>query len=497
MRVSGILLPVSSLPSRYGIGCFDRSAYEFVDQLAEAGQHIWQILPLGPIGYGDSPYQSFSTYAGNPYYISLDALVEQGLLTAEECAAAHLEGEDPRLVDYGRQYTGRYPLLRLAYHRSHHQTDPDFRAFCQEQDFWLEDYALFMAIKASLGGVALGSWPGPLRRRDPAALEGQRQNLAEEIDFQRFLQYLFRRQWQQLKAYANGKGVRILGDIPIYVSMDSADTWVQPELFQLDEDLRPVAVAGCPPDAFAENGQVWGNPLYRWDYHQSTGFAWWLSRIRASFQLYDILRIDHFRGFDEYFSIPAGEDTARNGHWESAPGRELFRTVQQTLGTLDIVAEDLGYVTDSVRALVQETGFPGMKVLEFAFDSRDTGSAADYLTYNYPVNSVAYTGTHDNATLVGWFGEITPAEREMVRDYVWNHTAPMEELYWDMICTVMRSTARTCIVPMQDYLGLGNEARINRPSTLGQNWRWRLLPGQFTPELRGQIARITACFGRA
>lgn len=496
MRVSGILLPVSSLPSRYGIGCFDCSAYEFVDQLAEAGQHIWQILPLGPIGYGDSPYQSFSTYAGNPYYISLDSLVEQGLLTAEECADAHLEGEDPRYVDYGRQYTGRYPLLRLAYRRSSHQTDPDFGAFCREQGFWLEDYALFMAIKDSLGGIALGRWPEPLRRRDPAALAEQRQNLAEEIGFQRFLQYLFRRQWQQLKAYANGKGVRILGDIPIYVSLDSADTWVQPELFQLDEDLHPVAVAGCPPDAFAENGQVWGNPLYRWDYHQQTGFAWWISRIRASFQLYDILRIDHFRGFDEYFSIPAGEDTARNGHWESAPGRELFRTVGQALGPLDIVAEDLGYVTDSVRALVQETGFPGMKVLEFAFDSRDTGSASDYLTYNYPVNSVAYTGTHDNATLVGWFSEITPAEREMVRDYVWNHTAPLKALYWDMICTVMRSTARTCIIPMQDYLGLGNEARINRPSTLGQNWRWRLLPGQFTPELRGQIARITACFGR-
>lgn len=496
MRESGILLPVSSLPSRYGIGCFDRCAYDFVDQLARAGQHIWQILPLGPIGYGDSPYQSFSTYAGNPYYISLEALIDGGLLTRAECDAA-LPETDPRYVDYGRLYTSRYPLLRLAFSRSGCGSDPDFGAFCREQGWWLEDYALFMAIKDSLGGIGLTSWPDPLRLRDPAALEEKRRELAGDIQFHRYLQYLFRRQWAALKAHANGKGVRILGDIPIYVSMDSADTWVSPQLFQLEENRLPTAVAGCPPDAFAENGQVWGNPLYRWDYHQKTGFAWWLGRIRASFALYDILRIDHFRGFDEYFSIPAGADTARGGHWESAPGRELFRTVREVLGPLEIIAEDLGYVTDSVRELVRETGFPGMKVLQFAFDSRDTGSAADYLTYNYPVNSAAYTGTHDNATLVGWFGEISPEERQMVRDYVCNQTAPMEELYWDMICTVMRSTARLCIIPMQDYLGLGNEARINRPSTLGGNWRWRLLPGQFTPGLCDRIARITACYGRS
>ncbi len=495
MRESGILLPVSSLPSRYGIGCFDRCAYEFVDQLARAGQHIWQILPLGPIGYGDSPYQSFSTFAGNPYYISLEALIQDGLLTAGECSAALPEG-DPRYVDYGKLYQNRYPLLRLAFSRSGCGSDPDFAAFCREQGWWLEDYALFMAIKDSLGGIGLTSWPDPLRLRDPAALEEKRRELAGDIAFQQYLQYLFRRQWAGLKAYANGKGIRILGDIPIYVSMDSADTWVSPELFQLDENRLPTAVAGCPPDAFAANGQVWGNPLYRWEVHQKTGFAWWLRRIRACFGLYDIVRIDHFRGFDEYFSIPAGADTARDGHWESAPGRELFRTVREALGPVEIIAEDLGYVTDSVRELVRETGFPGMKVLQFAFDSRDTGSAADYLTYNYPVNSAAYTGTHDNATLVGWFDEISDEERQMVRDYVCNQTAPMKTLYWDMICTVMRSTARLCIIPMQDYPGLGNEARINRPSTLGSNWRWRLLPGEFTPGLCARIARITACYGR-
>ena len=495
MRESGILLPVSSLPSRYGIGCFDRCAYEFVDQLVRAGQHIWQILPLGPIGYGDSPYQSFSTFAGNPYYISLEALIQDGLLTAGECSAALPEG-DPRHVDYGRLYQNRYPLLRLAFSRSGCGSDPDFAAFCREQGWWLEDYALFMAIKDSLGGIGLTSWPDPLRLRDPAALEEKRRELAGDIAFQQYLQYLFRRQWAGLKTYANGKGIRILGDIPIYVSMDSADTWVSPELFQLDENRLPTAVAGCPPDAFAANGQVWGNPLYRWEVHQKTGFAWWLRRIRACFGLYDILRIDHFRGFDEYFSIPAGADTARDGHWESAPGRELFRTVREALGPVEIIAEDLGYVTDSVRELVRETGFPGMKVLQFAFDSRDTGSAADYLTYNYPVNSAAYTGTHDNATLVGRFDEISDEERQMVRDYVCNQTAPMKTLYWDMICTVMRSTARLCIIPMQDYLGLGNEARINRPSTLGSNWRWRLLSGEFTPGLCARIARITACYGR-
>lgn len=495
MRESGILLPVSSLPSRYGIGCFDRCAYEFVDQLARAGQHIWQILPLGPIGYGDSPYQSFSTFAGNPYYISLEALIQNGLLTAGECSAALPKG-DPRHVDYGSLYQNRYPLLRLAFSRSGCWSDPDFAAFCREQGWRLEDYALFMAIKDSLGGIGLTSWPDPLRLRDPAALEEKRRELAGDIAFQQYLQYLFRRQWAGLKAYANGKGIRILGDIPIYVSMDSADTWVSPELFQLDENRLPTAVAGCPPDAFAANGQVWGNPLYRWEVHQKTGFAWWLRRIRACFGLYDIVRIDHFRGFDEYFSIPAGADTARDGHWKSAPGRELFRTVREALGPVEIIAEDLGYVTDSVRELVRETGFPGMKVLQFAFDSRDTGSAADYLTYNYPVNSAAYTGTHDNATLVGWFDEISDEERQMVRDYVCNQTTPMKTLYWDMICTVMRSTARLCIIPMQDYLGLGNEARINRPSTLGSNWRWRLLPGEFTPGLCARIARITACYGR-
>lgn len=494
-RENGILLPISSLPSPYGIGCFDESAYAFVDTLAACGQSIWQILPLGPTGYGDSPYQSFSTYAGNPYFISLTALMEEGLLTKEECDAADL-GDDPRKVDYSKLYHHRYPLLRLAYQRANLTEDAAFAAFLQEQEAWLPDYALFMAIKHSLSDVSLLEWPEPLRHRDETVLAEKREELKDEILFHYFLQYKFFAQWKKLKAYANEKGILIFGDTPIYVSMDSADVWANPELFELDETLHPTAVAGCPPDAFAEDGQLWGNPLYRWDYHEKTGFSWWISRVKAALTLYDILRIDHFRGFDAYYAIPAGEKTARNGAWCTAPGKALFAAIKKAIPHPDIVAEDLGYVTDTVRELVAFTGFPGMKVLEFAFDARDTGGTNDYLTFNYPINSVAYTGTHDNATLVGWFEEITEEERQLVRDYVCNQTEPMKALYWDMICTVMRSTARRCIIPMQDYLGLGNEARMNRPSTLGNNWCWRMTEGEFTEELQQKILRVTTIYGR-
>lgn len=495
-RVSGILLSITSLPSAYGIGCFDQCAYDFVDQLAQANQHIWQILPLGPTGFGDSPYQSFSTFAGNPYFISLEELIQEGALTREECDKQDF-GSDPDRVDYGKIYQSKLPLLRLACSRTDLSGDEAFAAFCAENRDWLEDYALFMAIKEELGGIGLQQWPEPLRRRDPDALEGVRSRCSGTIHFYRYLQYQFDRQWNRLKAYANQKGVQILGDIPIYVSMDSADTWANPELFQLDEDLKPVAISGCPPDAFAPNGQLWGNPLYHWERHRETGFVWWIARIRASFRRCDILRIDHFRGFDAYFSIPAGEKTAWNGHWEKGPGLALFRAIEQALGKREIIAEDLGYVTDSVRKLVEDTGFPGMKVLEFAFDARDTGGASDYLTYNYPVNSAAYTGTHDNATLAGWFEEVTDEERQMIRDYVCNAQGSIEELCWSIICTVMRSVARICVIPMQDYLCLGNEARMNTPSLEQGNWSWRMRKDAFTPELVEQIGRMTASYGRA
>ena len=494
MREAGILLAVSSLPSRYGIGCMDSAAYEFIDRLAEAGQSLWQILPVGPTSYGDSPYQAFSTFAGNPYFISLEALIDAGWLTEEECSRA-LAGGTPEAVDYGLQYRERLPLLRKAYRRSDVCSTEAFRAFAEEQKDWLDDYALFMALKDAHGGLSWHEWEPELAMREPEALAQARREREDDIRFYQFLQYLFRSQMKQLMEYAHGKGIRIIGDIPIYVAMDSADTWASPGLFQLDDAGNPVRVAGCPPDAFAADGQVWGNPLYRWDVHRKTGYEWWIRRIRNCYQTCDILRIDHFRGFDEYFAIPAGEETAVNGRWEKGPGMSLFEAIRAALGNRDIIAEDLGYVTDSVRKLVQDTGYAGIKVFEFAFDSRDTGSARDYLPHNYPVNSVAYSGTHDNATLTGWLSEITEEERRQVRQYICSDV-PDAELYWPMVCSVLRSVAAQAVIPMQDYLGYGNEARMNRPSTQGTNWRWRLRPGEFTPELAEKIRSAAVCYGR-
>ena len=494
MREAGILLPVSSLPSRYGIGCFDSAAYEFIDQLAAAGQSLWQMLPVGPTSYGDSPYQAFSTFAGNPYFISLENLIERGWLTEEECETA-LPEEDPRAVDYGLQYRNRLKLLRTAYRKSDICETREFLDFVQKQAEWLADYALFMALKDAHDGLAWTEWEPALQFRKPLALEKAREELAEQIRFYQFLQYLFYSQLEDLLGYAHEKGIRVIGDIPIYVALDSADTWAEPELFQLDETRRPTHVAGCPPDAFAAGGQVWGNPLYRWEYHKKTGYAWWIRRIRNCFRTCDVLRIDHFRGFDEYYAIPAGEETAVNGGWRQGPGMELFNAVRQALGDREIIAEDLGYVTDSVRELVRETGYAGIKVFEFAFDSRDTGSARDYLPHNYPVNSVAYTGTHDNATLLAWLSEISEEERAQVRRYVCQE-AEDEKLIWPIVCCVLRSVARQAVIPMQDYLGLGNEARMNQPSTHGSNWKWRLLPGEFSPDLAEQIRLAAEIYGR-
>ncbi|MCI7098556.1 MAG: 4-alpha-glucanotransferase [Lachnospiraceae bacterium] len=495
MRESGILLPVSSLPSRYGIGCFSKSAYEFVDQLVQAEQRCWQILPLGQTSYGDSPYQSFSTFAGNPYFISLEALVEEGVLTQEECDAADF-GDDPRTVDYAKIYENRYPLLRKAYERSSIAQNPDFIRFQQENAYWLDDYALFMAVKKFFGDASWDKWPEDIRKHYGFAMDYYREKLYFDIEFYKYMQFKFMEQWMSLKSYANQKGIRIIGDIPIYVAFDSADTWAHPQLFQLDENNLPTAIAGCPPDGFAADGQVWGNPLYRWDYHRQTGYGWWMSRLAYCFRLYDVVRIDHFRGFDEYYSIPYGETTARNGHWEKGPGIELFNTMKRRLGDMEVIAEDLGYVTDSVRQLVKDSGFPGMKVLEFAFDSRDTGSASDYLPHNYTYNSVVYTGTHDNETLRGWYQSISDEERAMVRRYLHDDHTPDEELNWEIIYLVMSSVSRMCIIPMQDYFGYGNEARMNRPSTLGSNWKWRMLPGELTDELLARIEDVTALYGR-
>ena len=494
-RAAGILMPISSLPSEYGIGCFSKSAYEFVDWLKKAGQSYWQILPLGPTSYGDSPYQSFSTFAGNPYFIDLDTLIEEGVLTKKECDAVDW-GRVKGSIDYKKIYEGRYPLLRKAYERSKVQENTGYQKFVEENSWWLSDYALFMAVKDRFGGVEWKQWADDIKLRWGPAMDYYREELYFDIEFQQYMQFKFYEQWMKLKAYANKKGIQIIGDIPIYVAMDSADTWAHPELFQLDEENVPVAVAGCPPDGFSATGQLWGNPLYRWGYHRETGYQWWLSRLSYVFRLYDVVRIDHFRGFDEYFSIPYGAETAVDGHWEKGPGIELFWRVREALGEKPVIAEDLGYVTDTVRDLVRDSGFPGMKVLEFAFDSRDSGCANDYLPHNYPENSVAYTGTHDNETLVGWWGSISKEEQKLTREYLCDTYTPEKELYKSLISLVMRSAAKLCVIPMQDYMGLDNRYRMNTPSTVGTNWKWRIRKNQLSVRLQKEIHGIALRYGR-
>ena len=494
-RKCGVLLPVSSLPSKYGIGCFDKSAYEFVDQLKAAGQSYWQILPLGPTSYGDSPYQSFSTFAGNPYFISLEELIKEGVLTKKECDAVDF-GDDQSKVDYAKLYEGRFHLLRKAYERSNIYLNPEFRKFQEEEAWWLKDYALFMAVKKRFGGVQWSEWAEDIRLRWQNALDYYREEMYFEIEFQEYMQFKFHQQWMRLKTYANENGIQIIGDIPIYVAMDSADTWANPELFKLDEKNCPTQVAGCPPDGFSATGQLWGNPLYNWEVHRNTGFDWWVKRISNCFRLYDVVRIDHFRGFDEYYAIPYGDKTAENGWWEKGPGMDLFRRISDRLGERAIIAEDLGYMTDTVKQLVSESGYPNMKVLEFAFDERDTGNASDYLPHNYPNNCVVYTGTHDNETLISWLDDITPAERKQVRTYLNNFHDSREKLAQDLICLAMGSVADLCVIPMQDYLGLDNSARMNQPSTLGKNWKWRLKMGQFTEKLQEHMQELALRYGR-
>lgn len=491
-RASGILLPVASLPSKYGIGCFSREAYKWVDFLKEAGQSYWQILPLAPTGYGDSPYQSFSSFAGNPYFIDPEALIEEGLLTEAECEAADF-GEDSGRVDYGKLYENRFPLLRLAYERSGAWRDEAFVRFQQENAYWLDDYALFMAVKLRFGGAPWSEWAEDIRKRWPYALDYYRRECYFDIEFYKYLQFLFGKQWKVLKAYANQNGIEIIGDIPIYVAFDSADAWASPELFRFDGELQPAAVAGCPPDAFSADGQLWGNPLYRWEYHRQTDYEWWCRRLDYCFGLYDVVRIDHFRGFDEYYSIPFGAKTAKEGHWEKGPGIELFRTLHARLGEKQIIAEDLGFQTPTVAKLLKDSGYPGMKVLEFAFDPRED---ADYLPHNYDRNCVVYTGTHDNETLVQWYRGLDEESRAFAEEYMNNADRPEEERYRDFVRMAMMSSANTCVIPVQDYLGLGEEARINHPSTLGGNWEWRLDGKALTEELRAKIYGLTRISAR-
>ena len=486
-------MPIASLPSRFGIGCFDQAAYDFVDRLAEAGQTYWQILPMGPTGYGDSPYQSFSTFAGNPYFISLSELIRQGFLTERECEES-TEGMNSKYVRYDLIFQRRFVLLRKAFEASSIETDPDYNQFVQNNSDWLPDYALFMAIKDNLGGISYLDWDEDIRMRDPEAMVTWRNKLMTDVTFYQFLQYEFYHQWHALKRYANEKGVFFIGDIPIYVALDSADTWAHPELFQLDENGVPTAVAGCPPDAFSEDGQLWGNPLYRWDAHRETGFEWWTRRIRGAYDWYDVVRLDHFRGFDEYYAVPYGEKTARKGSWLPGPGLDVFRAARRELGEFQVIAEDLGFLTDSVRQMQKDSGFPGMKILQFAFDSRED---SDYMPHRYERNSVVYTGTHDNETTFSWWKGLAPEDRAVALRYLGaSRFTSRKKLTWRLIELAQMSIANLCIIPMQDYLCLGSSARINTPSTIGTNWLWRMKEGAFSDKLVSRIRAMTKLYGR-
>ena len=499
-RKCGVLLPVSSLPSDYGIGTFSKEAYEFIDFLARAGQTYWQILPLGPTSYGDSPYQSFSTFAGNPYFIDPEEMIRAGWISHKDMKSCDF-GDNSEYVDYEKMYQARFGLLKKAYeksgmsHKGATGADPalakDFGTFCTENAAWLDDYALYMTLKNIYSGLGWNEWPGEIRMRNQRTIEKLQMQYADETGFYRFQQYLFDRQWKALKAYANAKGIRIIGDIPIYVAFDSADTWANPELFQLDEENVPIAVAGCPPDAFSATGQLWGNPLYRWDYHKKTDFAWWMKRIHHCFDLYDVVRIDHFRGFDEYYSIPYGNPTAEHGEWKKGPGYELFRTLKEQLGDRRVIAEDLGFLTPSVIRLVKKTGYPGMKILQFAFDSREE---SDYLPHNYDHNCVVYTGTHDNDTMRGWYKTTNAKDRNFAKRYLNIHTT--RDIAWEFIRSALSSVANTAIIPMQDYLDLGSEARINTPSTLGNNWKWRMKRDACTDALAKRMYDFAKLYGR-
>ena len=491
-RSCGILMPVSSLPSPHGIGALGRAARDFVDFLSGAGQSWWQMLPVGPTSFGDSPYQSFSAYAGNPYFVDLDLLCSEGLLTPDEVAAVHWGG-DPARVDYEAIYRGRLPLLRKAAERGWQRDSGAVAAFVEKNRTWLPDYALFMALKHRFGMKAWTEWPDEdIRLRRPGAVERYRNELAEDVRLFTYIQYQFFRQWEALRAYAHGRGVGIIGDLPIYVAMDSADVWADPGSFQLDERNIPREVAGVPPDYFSAGGQLWGNPLYDWDAMKRDGYQWWIRRIEGAARLYDILRIDHFRGLESYWAVPCGETTAKNGRWVKGPGMDLLRVLTGRFPNIQFIAEDLGFLTPEVRQLLEDSGFPGMKVLEFAFDSREP---SNYLPHTYTPHCVCYAGTHDNAPLMVWKDEAGPADIAMARRYLGLNES--EGFHWGVLRGGLSSVAELFVAQMQDYLGLGAGSRMNTPGTLGGNWQWRLLPGQITAELTEKIREAARLYGRA
>jgi 4-alpha-glucanotransferase len=499
-RCCGILLHPTSLPGPYGIGSLGREALAFIDFLKTAEQCIWQVLPLGPTGYGDSPYQSFSSFAGNPLLIDLEDLVQRGLLTAEQLKGAPAFPEDR--VDYGGVFALKRELLKIAHARWKRRGDTAttraFHAFCEQERAWLEDFSLFMALKRTFEGEGLigawSNWPEELIRRKPEALERWRSRAAVEIEQQKFQQFLFYRQWDEVKRYAAERGIRIIGDLPIYVAYDGADAWANQELFHFDDKGMPTSVAGVPPDYFSDTGQLWSNPVYNWQRHRETGYRWWVERIRASLRQVDSLRIDHFRGFEAYWAVPAGEPTAENGRWVKGPGADFFEAIKQALkqhsGDLPLIAEDLGVITPPVEKLRDRFGLPGMKVLQFAFD-QDADN--DYLPHNYRHNCVVYTGTHDNDTTLGWYQSESEAVRDQVRRYLGRDD---HDVVWDLIRLAYSSVADTAVVPLQDVMKLGSSARMNVPSRGEGNWQWRFTRRMITGEIVGRLRELSRLYGR-
>ena len=495
-RSAGVIMHIASLPGKFGIGTFGKEAYEYVEFLYKSGMRYWQILPLGQTGYGDSPYQSFSAFAGNPYFIDFDILKDEGILSKAEYINENY-GDNEEYIDYGLLFNIKYIVLRRAYEnfkKSHNFLLKEyFESFKEENNWWLDNYSLYMAVKGKFNLASWQEWDDDIKKRRPEAIELYRNELSDEIEFWSFIQFLFFKQWNELKSYANEKGIKIIGDMPIYVAEDSADVWSNPEAYLIyEETLKPISIAGCPPDAFSETGQLWGNPIYDWNYMEKTGYKWWIKRVEESLKLYDVVRIDHFRGFESYWEIPYGDTTAINGEWVKGPGIKLFNAIKESLGEINVIAEDLGFLTNEVKEFLEETGFPGMKVLQFAFDEREE---SNYLPHTYTNNCIAYTGTHDNDTFRGWF-ELTGNKSDV--KYCKEYLALTEEegYNWGFIRGAWASVADVSIALMQDFLNLGNETRVNFPSTLGGNWKWRIKEGSYNTELADKIYKYTKMYGR-
>ena len=490
-RASGVLMHISSLPGNTGIGTLGKYAYQFVDYLKKYGQTYWQMLPICPTSYGDSPYQSFSTFAGNPYFIDFEKLEADGLLSRSDWENVNW-GDNKNYVDYGLLYVERHKVFAKIQENFNKNIPADFEKYCAENSFWLDDYALFMAIKDAHNGASFSTWESDIKVRQPGAVVNWSERCEKRVQYYKILQYLFYKQWYELKKYANDNGIKIVGDIPIYVAADSSDVWTNPKQFALKGDLTPIEVAGCPPDAFSADGQLWGNPVYDWEYHKQTGYAWWKKRISECLKIYDVIRIDHFRGFDEYYCIPFGSPNAKNGQWRKGPGAALFNEIRKEFGDINIIAEDLGFLTPTVIQMLKDVGFPGMKVLQFAFDSREE---SDYIPHRYGHNSVVYTGTHDNDTILGWCKSAGADDVAFAKKYLRANSD--DELRQEMMISALSCVANTCILCMQDLIGLDGSARMNIPSTVGNNWKWRASEDQITDKQFEFLGYYTRLYGRA